>query len=216
MAKKSLSFSQYRSADLIIFTVIAVVFEALVTIAATKWFREEAYSISFVYVFVAMVAMRWGALMLIPSTACAITYCVAMGARWELYVIMIVGNAFCVLLLALHKLIGKQRIRDSAWWTILYVVATFVFISLGRFLVGLLLDVTGIVPPTETSDGTIVRLWEQLLRAILYDVLPAVFALIVILICRNQNGLFEDQKHYLLRTQKERDKEIRHSNIDEE
>ena len=57
---------------------------------------------------------------------------------------------------------------------------------------------------------------EVSLFGIMYDVLPAVFALVIVLICRKQNGLFEDQKHYLIRTQKERDKELRQSNIDEE
>ena len=54
------------------------------------------------------------------------------------------------------------------------------------------------------------------LNSILYDALPAAFALVVVLICRKQNGLCEDQKHYLIRTQKERDKELRQSNIDEQ
>ena len=215
MANKSLSFSQYRSADVTIFTVIAVVFEVIVTLAATKWFPYEAYSISFVYVFAALVAMRWGPLMLIPSTACAIAYCISMGAQWQMYLVMIVGNAFSVLLLVLHKLIGKQKIRDSAWWTILYMVATFAFISLGRVLVAVLFHVTGWMPPTETADGYTITFIEETMGGVMYDVLPAVFALVIVLVCRKQNGLFEDQKHYLIRTQKERDKELRQSNIDE-
>lgn len=201
MAQKSLNFAQYRAADITIFTVIGTVFEVIVTIAATKWFPEQAFSISFVYLFVALVAMRWGAWMLIPSTTCAIAYCIVLKASWQMYLVVIAGNAFCVLLLALHKLIGKQRIRDSAWWTTLYMFAVYAFISLGRFLVGL-----------PMPDITI----AASLNSILYDALPAVFALIVVLICRKQNGLFEDQKHYLIRTQKERDKEIRQSDIDEE
>ena len=200
MAQKSLTFSQYRSADVTIFTVIATVFEVLVTVAATKWFPEQPYSISFVYVFVAMVAMRWGAVMLVPSTTCALAYCVAMGAHWQMYIVYIIGNAFCVLLLVLHKLIGKQKIRDSAGWTVLYVIAAYVFISLGRFLLSLPL------PDISVLES---------FRAIMYDALPMVFALVVVLICRKQNGLFEDQKHYLIRTQKERDKEIRQSNIED-
>ncbi len=201
MAQKSLSFGQYRTADITIFTVIATVFESLVTLAATKWFPDQAYSISFVYVFVSLVAMRWGAWMLVPSTTCALAYCIVLGAVWQMYVVMIVGNAFCVLLLVLHKIIGKQRIRDSAWWTVLYVIVAYLCISLGRFLVGLPM-------PDVTMQAS--------LNGILYDALPAAFALLVVLICRKQNGLFEDQKHYLIRTQKERDKQIRQSDIDEE
>ena len=201
MAQKSLNFAQYRAADVTIFTIIATVFETIVTLAATKWFPEQAFSISFVYVVVALVAMRWGAWMLVPSTTCAIAYCIVLGASWQMYIVMIAGNAFCVLLLVLNKLIGKQRIRDSVWWSVLYTVAAYLFVSLGRFLVGL-----------PMPDVTIAASFNS----ILYDALPAVFAMIVILICRKQNGLFEDQKHYLIRTQKERDKEIRQSNIDEE
>ncbi len=201
MAQKSLTFAQYRAADVAIFTVIATAFEALVTLAATQWFPDQAYSISFVYVFAALVAMRWGAWMLVPTTTSALAYCLVLQADWQMYLVMALGNAFCVLLLVLHKLIGKQRIRDSAWWTTLYVAATYVFVSAGRLLVGLPM-------PQITVAAS--------LNSILYDALPAAFALVVVLICRKQNGLFEDQKHYLIRTQKERDKELRQSNIDEQ
>ena len=186
MSAPSLTFKQYRSADLTIFAFLTVVFEALVTLGATKWFPGQMYSVTIVYAMFVLVLMRWGAPAGVVAFLSGVSYCMALKATLPMYVIVCGGNLFGLLALFLHKM-GKQKIRDSVGWSILYVFASFACISVGRLLISLAFE-----------------LQKEVIQYILYDVLSAVFAVVVVLVCRKQNGLFEDQKHYLLRVDAER------------
>ena len=186
MSAPSLTFKQYRSADLTIFAFLTVVFEALVTLGATKWFPGQMYSVTIVYAMFVLVLMRWGAPAGIVAFLSGVAYCMALKATLPMYVIVCGGNLFGLFALFLHKM-GKQKIRDSVGWSILYVFASFACISVGRLLISLAFE-----------------LQKEVVQYILYDVLSAVFAVVVVLVCRKQNGMFEDQKHYLLRVDAER------------
>ena len=187
MASPSLTFKQYRTTDLTIFAFLSVIFEAIVTLGATKWFPGQMYSITIVYAMFVLVLMRWGGYAAITALLCGATYCIVMKAPFPMFVVVCGGNLFGLLALLLHKFVGKQKIRDSLGWTVLYVVACYVCISAGRLLISLCFG-----------------LFKEVITYILYDVLSALFAIVVVLLCRKQNGLFEDQKHYLLRMEAER------------
>ena len=186
MASPSLTFKQYRTTDLTIFAFLSVLFEAIVTLCATEWFPGELYSITLVYAMFVLVLMRWGAYAGIVAFLSGVAYCMALKATLPMYVIVCGGNLFGLFTLFLHKM-GKQKIRDSVGWSILYVFASFACISVGRLLISLAFE-----------------LQKEVIQYILYDVLSAVFAVVVVLVCRKQNGMFEDQKHYLLRVDAER------------
>lgn len=186
MASPSLTFKQYRSADLTIFAFLSVVFEALVTLGATKWFPGQFYSITIVYTMFVLVLMRWGAPAGLIAFLCGATYCIALDASLPMFVIVCGGNLFGLFALFMHKLVGKQKIRDSAGWSILYVIVCFACITVGRLLISLFFELQG-----------------EVVMYTLYDLLSVVFAVVVVLLCRKQNGLFEDQKHYLLRVDAE-------------
>lgn len=187
MASPSLTFKQYRTTDLTIFAFLSVVFEAIVTLCATEWFPGELYSITIVYAMFVLVLMRWGGYASLTALLCGATYCIVMKAPFPMFVVVCGGNLFGLLALLLHKFVGKQKIRDSLGWTVLYVVACYVCISAGRLLISLCFE-----------------LFKEVITYILYDVLSALFAIVVVLLCRKQNGLFEDQKHYLFRMEAER------------
>lgn len=189
--QRNLTYNQYRMADVTLMTVVCCVFEALVTLAAVKWFPEQPYSVSLVYAFIALVSMRWGGYSAITATLGGLAHCIAAGDNTKGFVVILVGNLCCFLVLILHKAIGKQKIRNSIFLTIVYVALIFLFVSAGRFAMQLCFAV-------QPLDA---------LRAVLYDVLSLVFSLVIILICRKQNGMFEDQKTYLLRVEEERKKQ---------
>ncbi len=189
--QKNLTFSQYRLADVTLMTVLCCVAEVVVMLAAIKWFPEQPYSVSLVYAFMALVAMRWGGYCSVPALFGGLAHCIAAGDSAKGYVVMLVGNLCCLVVLVLHKAIGKQKICENVWLSILYVAVTFVGVSAGRFAMQLCFGVTPL----------------SALRAVLYDMLSFVFALVIVLICRKQNGMFEDQKTYLLRLEEERQKQ---------
>jgi len=51
--------------------------------------------------------------------------------------------------------------------------------------------------------------WEVLSACVATDSLSGVMACVLVLIARKQNGVFEDQKHFLLRTDEERREELK-------
>ena len=55
-----LTFRQYRQMDLTVFGAMLVVAEALIVLAATRWFPAEAYTVSIVAAVTSIVLMRWG------------------------------------------------------------------------------------------------------------------------------------------------------------
>lgn len=188
MATPSLTFKQYRTTDLTIFVFLSILFEAIVTIGATKWFPGQLYSITIVYTMFVLMLMRWGGYAGLAAVACGATYCVVMKAQLPMVAVVCGGNLFGLFALFMHKLVGKQKIRDSAGWSILYVLVCFACITLGRLLISLLF-----------------KLQAEVISYTLYDLLSVVFAVVVVLLCRKQNGLFEDQKHYLLRVAAEKE-----------
>ncbi len=187
MASPSLTFKQYRTTDLIIFAFLSVVFEAIVTLGAMQWFPNELYSITIVYTMFVLVLMRWGRHAGWIALLCGATYCIVMKAPFPMFAVVCGGNLFGLFALFMHKWIGKQKIRDSVGWTVLYVAVCFACITVGRLLISLCFG-----------------LFDEVVIYTLYDLLSVIFAIVVVLLCRKQNGLFEDQKHYLLRMEEER------------
>lgn len=201
MAQKALTFKQYRAADLTIFAVILCALEGVIGVAANSWFPEQFFTVTLVYALVCLVFMRWGAFGVIHAVLGGITYAIANGGDVNQYLIYGVGNAFAAITILYVHFVGKERIRKNIWLTIVHVLLTYLSIVVGRTLVALIFnqDVVGLF---LAFAGT--------------DVLSAVIALVIVLICRKQNGLYEDQKVYLTRTQEQRMKELRQSAADED
>lgn len=201
MAQKSLTFGQYRAADLTIFAVILCALEGVIGVAANKWFPEQLFTVTLVYALVCLVFMRWGAFGVIHAVLGGLTYALANGGDAKQYLIYGLGNAFAALTMLYVHFVGKERIRKNVWLTMAHVLLTYLTIAIGRTLTALIFE------------GNVIDLFAGFAGT---DALSAVIGLIIVLICRKQNGLYEDQKLYLVRTQEQRMKEIRQSEVDEE
>lgn len=188
MNQRSITFQQYRAADLTLFLIITVAAELCIGLAAAKWFPEQPYTVTLIYAMTALVAMRWGGYSVMIAVADSIAYCMACGGTPKQFVIYTVGGCFAVLVLLLNKFLGKKRIANSASLSTLYVLVIFLSAVLGRGLMSVLYG---------SSADVIVRLAST-------DALSAAFAVLVVLICRRQNGMFEDQREYLLRLEREK------------
>jgi hypothetical protein len=197
----NLSLKQYRAVDLTIFLVLTVAFDAIGIVAINSWFSGGVYfSVSLLFTLLPLVLMRWGGYAVIHAAAAGATFCLAFslssggGVMWQDYLIYIVGNSFSLLVLLLNRFVGKEKIRGNAWLSIAYVVLVYILVELGRSLMAMFM-----LQPFST-------IIVSFLRA---DALSTVFAVIVILVARRQNGLFEDQIHYLQRLADERAEERR-------
>ena len=187
---KNLTFNQYRAIDLTIMSIMTVVFEAVTAFAATKWFPGELYAVSPTIALTCIVMMRWGGFGAINAVLGGFTFCVASGASEKQILIYAVGNCFSLLALFLFKAMGKAKIKDKFYFTALFVLAAYVGAQIGRWLVGLVFG------------GQL----DSIVMFLATDCLSLLFSEVIVLISRRVDGLFEDQKSYLIRLDKARKK----------
>lgn len=181
-----ISFSQYRLTDLFLFAVILVVFELVLHYAMASFSNSFTYSP--LVPIVLLVMMRWGWPCIFYAVGDALLYCVLNGLGWQYYVIFCIGNSFIMLLLLMTKFLGKQRIAGKWYLSALFVFAGWIAVYLGRAVVS---EICGL----GFVYAIVGQLWELLSLAI---------GIVLILVLRRFDGMFEDQKHFLLRLDREK------------
>ena len=188
-----LNYSQYRAIDLTIFGVLLIVFESIATKAAIH-FSSQPYFISIVPAITCIVYMRWGAFGCIHAAMGGLVYCIATGGSAVHYLIYMVGNLFSAVVLLLLKRIGPAKVRDKVVLSFGMAVLVSFLMQIGRGIVAV------IVGAVEIS---------MIFGFVLTDVLSGFFAVVIVLIVRRLDGVFENQRSYLLRVQREemKDKE---------
>ncbi len=187
----NISFGQYRGIDLTILTILTTFSEAIIAMAASRWFPGQLYSLSPMVALVCIVMMRWGAWAVIPAITSGLAFCLAAGASGIQFLIYCVGNCGTLAALVWFKAMGKDKVKKRVEVTILYTLTAFVGMVVGRWLVAMLLgEGAGIILDFFFADS-----------------LSLVFAVVVVLIARRVDGLFEDQRAYLIRTEEERKKQ---------
>ena len=190
---KQISLAQYRAIDLTILGIVLAVTQVLTLTAAKLWFPDQLYIVSPVAAVVTLVLMRWGVWAAIHAIFGGIVFTFASGGNLEHCLIYCVGNLFSLLTYLLFKFLGKEKIRQSPFLSLLSALSVQLLMLLGRAAVAAVL-----------RHGL-----EACLGFITTDFLSVLFTLVVIWVARKADGLFEDQKHYLLRVQRERENERR-------
>ncbi len=187
----NLSFKQYRAIDLTIMAVLLAIAEAIVTFAATKWFPEQYFALSPTLAIVCIVMMRWDGYAVIHAALGGCVFCLASGATAQQFAVYCAGNCGILAALVLFMIFGKKNVKDKLYLTLAFVFVAFCGLQLGRWAVSLAFGggVSGIV---KFMTG---------------DSLSLLFAAVVVMISRKMDGLFEDQKAYLLRINEERERE---------
>lgn len=183
-----ITFKQYRNIDLVIWTVLLVIFETITTFATTKWFAAQAVAISISLALICIVMMRWSGYAAILAVAGGVVYCFASGAKPEQYLIYCVGNLFSLIALLLFKVFDKERIRTGVFKLVLFVLVAYVGMTLGRGVVSLFFG-------GELKTFVVIATT---------DVISLLFAEVVLMILRKTDGMIEDQKTYLLRLDREK------------
>ncbi len=184
------TFGQYKLIDLAIFAVLTCLFETLILKAATAWFPDELYFVSLAAIMTAIVYMRWGAWGGIHAVLAGFVYCLALGGSGDEYIIFCVGNLFSLLALFPLFWVGKEKVRTSKLLSLAFPLLVQLLMHGGRALTALLLGV-----PAAGVTGYFTR-----------DSLSYVFTLVIAWIVRRLDGVYEDQKHYLLRLNSEKEK----------
>ena len=184
-----MTFKQYRNLDLLIFIAMYALCEYLVIKAATAWF-DEPYSISIMLPLLLIVMMRWDGFCIIHAIAYALLFVFYQGGNIKQYLIYLIGNLGFMLNLLLLKKMGKDKIRNSFFNSLIYLLSGYILMEGFRGIASILI---------AGSDAAIIR------QFIFSDMLSLVFAILVIIVVRKQEGLFADQKEYLIEVNSKKD-----------
>ncbi len=185
------SEGQYRAIDLALFAAMTILFEAIAVFAARVWFPGQPYTVSVVALLTAIVMMRWGPFAAIHAVLGGLVYCWLSGGGGRSFLVWGAGNLLGLGALALRKLWGPEAIRQSVFRTLLFGAVTLLLMQGGRALTALLLG---------ASPGEAAAFFTT-------DVITMLFTLVILWMVRRLDGVFEDQRHYLLRVQEEQEKE---------
>lgn len=191
--QRQISFSQYRAIDLFIMAVLLAVSQFLIAMAANVWFPQELYVISPVAAIVALVMMRWSGYAAIHAVLGGVLFVFLSKGGWQHLLIYGIGNLAALLALLFFKLFGKERIRLNSVLTVVYGICVQLLMLLGRAAMAAVLG---------NEPGVCFGF-------ITTDILSCLFTAVVVGIVRRVEGLFEDQKTYLLRIERERQSEGR-------
>jgi len=184
--EKRMSFNQYRLIDLGIFAVILIIFESIASKAALS-FTSQPYSISIVSAITCIIFMRWGIWGCFHAVLGGFVYCFVTGGAADQYIIYMVGNLFSLAALLLLKRIGPDRVREKVFLSLLLSVLVSLLMQLGR---GIVAVVFGASP-------------NMIAGFVFTDSVSTLFAMVITGIVRKLDGVFEDQKSYLIRLNRE-------------
>ena len=185
------TFDQYRSTDLTILLLVQAASQFAIHFAATVLYADQLYVVSPVAAVAALVMMRWNGWAAIHAALGGVLYALMAGGNWQHILIYGAGNLLSLAALLMLKLLGKERIRKDGLLTMLYALLTQLLMQIGRSAVAALLGFPAGV----------------LLGFITTDLLSGLFSMVILWSIRRADGLFEDQKQYLLRIAREQKNE---------
>ena len=176
------TWKEYRAIDLALLGVALAVFEFIIVRAANWWFPGQPFTVSLAAAITSIVYMRWGVWGAVHAVEAGLVFCFFSGATGAQFLIYCGGNLFSLLAVLLLKVFGKERVR-TGHLSLVFPLLVQLLMQGGRAAVALLLgaglaDAAGFF----TTDS-----------------LSLLFTFVIVWIARKLDGVYEDQKHYLLR-----------------
>ena len=186
-----LSLEQYRGLDLFFFSAMVFVLELVITLAASRWYPDQLYTVSLTAAMTSIVMVRWKGYGAIPAAVGGLALCLALGAAPKQFLIYCAGNLLGMGGIPVLKLIGEKKVRSNAVLTILYGMCTLLLMQTGRAVLSLLFGYG----------------MRDAVAFYATDSLSYVFTAVILWVARRLDGIFEDQKEYLVRLHAQMDAE---------
>ena len=184
--KRQRTWKEYRAIDLALLGVAMAVFEFLIVRAANWWFPQQPFTVSLAAAVTSIVYMRWGAWGAIHAVEAGVVFCLFSGATGEQFIVYCAGNLVSVLAVLLLKAVGKERVRTGRL-SLAFPILVQLLMQGGRAAAALVMG-------AQAAD--VVGFFTT-------DSLSLLFTFVIIWIARKLDGVYEDQKHYLLRVNAE-------------
>ena len=196
-----ISLRQYRYTDLFLFAVILIVFELVLHFAFKAFGGDFTFSPMVPIVLIVMMRLGWPCVFYAVGEGLMYTLLKLNSETYQPYffAVFIIGNAFIALLLLMTKFMGKERIRKKWYFSAMFLLAGWVSVWVGRVVV-----------------AACFGYGLQWLKTMAWDLISLGIGLLIILIVRRLEGMFEDQKHFLVRTRKEEEEKKRRDEFGDE
>lgn len=178
------TWKEYRLIDLALFAVLTAIFEYVIVTAANGWFPDQLFVVSLAAPLTAIVYMRWGAWGAIHAVEAGLVFSLFSGGTRSQLIVYGAGNLLSLAALLLFRALGKERVRQGSL-SLVFPLLVLLLMQTGRALVSLLL---GAAPMAALEFYTT-------------DSLSYIFTFVIVWIAKRLDGIYEDQKHYLLRIQ---------------
>lgn len=189
-----ISVNQYKSTDLFIFAVIIIIFDLMAHYAPMLFTDEIPYSFCLTVPITLVIMIRWGWCSVFFAVGDALLLTVINNpSSWQSYICYGVGNASLLLLLIVVKLVGKKRIASTWYFTSLFVLG-------GWVLQNLMITVMNAI-----CGYSFVSYLASNFGFGITGVLSLAMGLVITLVLRRLDGMYEDQIEYLKRLKGERD-----------
>lgn len=196
-----ISIKQYRTTDLFLFALIMIIAELAVHFAAV-WFSAAAtFTFSFIVPITLIVMMRWGWPSVIIPVVSALAYCMLNGGGPASYFTYVAGNAFIMLMLLPLYLFGKEKTASTWYFSALFAIGGWLCVYLGRA------SAFALWYAVFSVEG--VKAYQGFISFAASDLFSLAMAIIIVVVMRRLDGMFEDQKAYLIRQDKERKDRMR-------
>lgn len=188
-----ISLGRYRATDLFLFAVILAIFDLLAYLAIRLMPNGAMYVFTLTVPIVLLMMMRWGWWCVLYAIFDGVVISALNSPTvWQNYLSYTIGNlAILLLLIPLHY-IGKQRIAGKWYFTALFVVFGWLLMNLVTSFVQFI-----------CGEGFLSSLLGNLGLG-LTGFLSLAIGIVLLLVLRRLDGMFEDQIHYLKRLDKER------------
>ena len=177
------SWKEYRAIDLSIMALMMAIFEFLIVNAANFWFPDQLYTVSLAAAVTSIVYMRWGVWGGIHAAEAGAVFSFFSGGTPAQLAIYCIGNLFSLFAVILLKAVGKEKVRTGKL-SLVFPLLVLLLMHIGRACMAMMIQ--GVGPLAAVNFFTT-------------DSLSYLFTFVIIWIARKLDGVYEDQKHYLLR-----------------
>ena len=184
---RKMTLKEYRLIDLTLFAAMLALFEFIIVFASTRLFPSEAFTVSLAAAIVSIVYMRWGYWGGIHACLAGVLFALYNGGDGKRIIVYAAGN---LLSLAAASMVankpGYEKVRTGKYLSLAFPILVLALMQLGRAAVAILLGAS----------------LSSVLDFFTTDALSYVFTVVIIWIARRLDGIYENQKHYLLRMSK--------------
>ena len=182
------SFKEYRTIDLCLLAGLLIIFEfIIIKVSRSILFRDQPFTVSLAASITTLAYMRWGYRGGIHAVLAGFVYCLFGGGAPFHYAIYMAGNLLSLLAVVLLEKLGYEKVRTDRFLKLAFPLLVIFLMHTGRAAVAVLI---GASPAAAFGFFTT-------------DVLSDLFTLVIIWIASRTDGLYENQRHYLIRIHEE-------------